>query len=84
MLKSFRQSQLSFHSKSEKDEPKKYSVYSIFPENVDLDTQNPALKNLLHFSGKNPINFRSPSEEVGKVSNGFERTIFLRSAAFDT
>ena len=36
------------------------------------------------FFRKNSINFRSPSEEVGKVYNGFERTIFLQSAAFDT
>ena len=34
---------------------KRKKIKSIFSENVDLDTQNPALKNMLFFSGKGQL-----------------------------
>ena len=56
MLKSFRQSQLSFRPKCKKEEARKV-FYCIFSENVDLDTQKSAVKNMLFFSGKSQFVF---------------------------
>ena len=57
MLENFRKSQLSLRSNSKKDEPKKTSIFSFLTENVVLGTQNPALKNLLFFSGRTQLVF---------------------------
>ena len=56
-LKSFRKCQLSLRSSSKKGEPKKTSIFSFLPENVVLGTQNPAVKNMLIFSGRTQLVF---------------------------
>ena len=84
MLKSFRQSQLSFRSKSEKDEPKKIFNLNYFPWKRWSGQTESCFKIPAQIFRKNSKSFRSTSEEGGKVYNCFERTIFLQNSAFDT
>ena len=71
--------------KVQKKEPKKKFISIYFSENVDLDTQNPALKNLLNFSGKTQVVSVPRRKKMAKfVYICFEKTIFLQNAAIDT
>ena len=84
MLKIFRQSQLSFRPKSKKVEPKENLNLFLFPWKRWSGHAESFFEKQAKFFQKNSISFRSTSEEDNKVYNCLERTIFLRSFAFDT
>ena len=78
MLKSFCHSQMSLHSNSKKDEPKKTSIFSYLPENVVLGTQNPALKNMLIFSGRTQLVFLLRRKKMAKFINVLKEPSFFK------
>ena len=78
MLKSFRKSQMSLRSNSKKDEPKKTSMFSFLPENVVLGTQNPALKNMLFFSGRTLLVFVLRRKRMAKFINVLKEPSFFK------
>ena len=55
-----------------------FSIYSIFPENVDLGTQNPALKDMLIFSGKTQLVFVLRRKKMATFITVFKEPSFFK------